>query len=68
MMKAAQRDRELIRYPAAKGTWLGKPDVMGLTRLPSADHAWLTGNKAQMVFVTIAPETRRGTLDADPDS
>ena len=66
MVKAAERDRELIRYPAAECARLREPDVMGLARLPPADHARLTGNKAQMVFVTPAPGLHRGTVGADP--
>ena len=43
MMDAAQRHRELIRYPAAECAWLREPKMVSLAGLPPTHGARLDG-------------------------
>ena len=62
MMDAAQRHRELIRYPAAECARLREPKMVSLAGLPATQGARLTGNEAKMIFVATsgAASPRRG--------
>ena len=68
MVDAAQRHRELIRYPAAECARLREPKVVSLAGLPPAYGARLNRNKAKMIFVAMAAQLRRceviGSFDA----
>ena len=50
-MAAAERHRELIADFETDCPRLGKPQVMGIARLPAADQARLRGDKLQMRLV-----------------
>src|SRR5262245_37583367 len=52
VVSAAERHRELIADFETDGPRLRKPQVMGIAGLPTADQAWLRGDKFQMRLVT----------------
>jgi hypothetical protein len=54
MVDAAQRHRELIRYPAAECARLREAKMVSLAGLPPTHDARLNGNEAKMIFVTTA--------------
>ena len=54
MVDAAQRQCELIRYPAAERARLRETKMMSLAGLPPTHGARLNGNEAKMIFVTTA--------------
>ena len=62
MMDAAQRHRELIRYPAAECARLREPKMVSLAGLPATHGARLTGNEAKMIFVATAAQLHRGEV------
>ena len=62
MMDAAQRHRELIRYPAAECARLREPKMVSLAGLPATHGARLNGNEAKMIFVTTAARLHRGEV------
>jgi hypothetical protein len=41
VMTAAERDREFIAHLETDRSRLGKSEMVGIRRLPLADHAWL---------------------------
>jgi hypothetical protein len=43
MMSATERDRELVADLAAERRYLGKTQIMGISRPPAADEARLLG-------------------------
>jgi hypothetical protein len=51
MMHATQRDRELVRNPAAECTRLGIANMVSLARLAPANRTRLNGNEPEMIFV-----------------
>ena len=51
VMTAAKGHGELIADFKADGSWLRKPQVMRVGRLPPADETGLRGDKLQMGFV-----------------
>jgi hypothetical protein len=52
MMAATKRNGELVADFQAQRPWLGKPQVMRIGRLPSADPGGLRGHEPQIGFVT----------------
>ena len=68
MMDAAQRHRELIRYPAAECTWLREPKMVSLAGLPATQGARLTGDEAKMILVTTAARLHRGEVIGSIDA
>src|SRR5262249_36492307 len=51
VMTAAERHSELIAHFEAQGSRLGKPQVMRIARLASADETRLGGHESEMGFV-----------------
>ena len=62
MVDAAQRHRELIRYPAAECARLREPKMVSLAGLPPTHGARLDGNEAKMIFVAAAARLHRGEV------
>ena len=62
MMDAAQRHRELIRYPAAERARLCEPKMVGLAGLPATHGARLNRNEAKMIFVARAARLHQGEV------
>ena len=52
VVPAAERHRELIADLETHCPGLGKPQVMGIARLPATDQARLRSDKLEMRFVT----------------
>jgi hypothetical protein len=61
VMGATERDDELVAHLPSEPALLGKAQVMGVTWLPTADEAWLLGNRAQVL--PIAPPRYLGQDD-----
>jgi len=66
MMDAAQRYRELIRYPTAEGARLRVPKMMSLAGLPTTHCARLHRNETKMILVARTAQLHRakGSFDA----
>src|ERR1700730_10742445 len=60
MMPTTEWDRELIADLAAKRTWLGKTEVVGVRGLAGADEARLLGDIAQVLPVAVPPRRSDG--------
>src|ERR1700724_1032223 len=60
MMPTTEWDRELIADLAAKRTWLGKTEVMGVRGLAAADETRLLGDIAQVLPVAVPPRRSDG--------
>lgn len=56
MMSPAERDCELVADFASECSILGKTQMMGIARLPSADQAGLLGHKSHVVAIANAPQ------------
>jgi hypothetical protein len=55
MMSPAQRDRERVADFPAQCTILGKPQMVGIARLTTADEARLLGDKPDMLAIANPP-------------
>src|SRR5262245_32410161 len=67
MMPSTQRDHEFIADLAAKGTGLGKSEVVGIRGFAAAQQARLVSDVAQMLTVAMASRGRyrkRALVDA----
>jgi hypothetical protein len=53
VMATAERNCELVTHFQSEGSGLGKPQVMRVGRLTSADQTGLRSDKFQMGFVTM---------------
>jgi hypothetical protein len=51
MMQATQRDRKLVRNPAAECTRLSIANVVSLAGLASANRTGLKRNESEMIFI-----------------
>src|SRR5207237_5472866 len=58
MVPAAERDRELVTYLAAKRSGLGESKMVGVRGLAAADETRLLGDIAQVLPVAIATRSR----------
>ena len=54
MVLAAQRDGEFVAHLTSEGSWLGKPEMMGIGGFSTADDAGLCGHELAMPLVTEA--------------
>ena len=54
MVQPADRDGEAVADPPAHRPVLGKLDVVGIRGGATADEAWLSGHKPQMVAIALA--------------
>src|SRR3974390_1812266 len=54
VVRAAERDSELIAHFHAKSSWLGKAQVMGVCGLPATDKARPLGYELKVLFVSDA--------------
>jgi hypothetical protein len=68
VVRAAERDGELVAYLATEGPMLSKTEVMSVRRLSTADKAGLLGDKIAMGFIAHAARFRKrqgAFVDAD---
>ena len=54
MMEPANRNGELVADLPPQRSLLGKLEVMGIRRTPSANETRLTGHKPQMIAISFA--------------